>query len=364
MDLVVGMETYFINSWPPLLGKVVRPEGFKVRELVDGGTDVSSWKGGEDGKLAVYLLWKEGRDHFSVVRELASVLRAKPSYMGIKDADAVTLQLLTVPNMPNLPQVVEGRGFVARLVGRTNVRPSHYGNRFNITLDIEDTGELHRRANEISALRILPAFIGYQRFGTRRPVTHVIGKLISQRDWCGALSFLVSRPFLGEGPQGRAFREAVQRGELEKALELIPSYFKQERVVLSRYTKTSNCLEALKASLVPPAFFVEAYQSYLFNRYLSRVIHKSKRDTSLRLSTNFNECDEDCREIYLEEGIEKDSFRVKELKVSLRPIVRRAFMEVRDLEVIGNVLMFSLERGMYASVVLREILRGDPRLYT
>jgi len=361
--MAVGMERYFLDSWGPLGGYVIRPNGFKVYEIADG-LKASQWVGGVEGKWAVYLLEREGRDHFSTVRELASALRSKPWYMGIKDSNAHTEQLILVPNSQGLPPKVEGRGYIATMIGRTDRKPSHWGNEFNITLQVGDSEELKRRVEMLANDPFLPAFIGYQRFGTRRPVTHVIGKMISLRDWCGAFRYLTAIPYLAESEEARAFRTALTKHELDTAQKLIPPGFGQERVLVKRYMETGNCLEALKASLVPPSFFVEAYQSYLFNRYLSLSLDRVKKDSVIKLPTNFSDCDDLCKQIYLEEGIEKSSFRVKELKISLRPIVRKAFMEVHSLKVNGSTIAFSLERGMYASVLLREILRGDPRSFT
>jgi tRNA pseudouridine synthase D (TruD). len=39
-------------------------------------------------------------------------------------------------------------------------------------------------------------------------------------------------------------------------------------------------------------------------------------------------------------------------------------MRIRNLKMEENRISFALDRGMYATVVLREILRADPLLFT
>ncbi|TRM96389.1 pseudouridine synthase, partial [Sulfolobus sp. E1] len=58
-----------------------------------------------------------------------------------------------------------------------------------------------------------------------------------------------------------------------------------------------------------------------------------------------------------------------EFKISLKDLVRKAFMKIRNIKIEkvsdnSITISFSIDRGMYATVLLREIIRGDPRKFT
>ncbi|AWR99295.1 tRNA pseudouridine(13) synthase TruD [Metallosphaera hakonensis] len=362
LDLAIGIELR-LHDWPPIEATISRPEGFKVIEEVDG-KPCSQWTGLRDGKFAVYLLKKRGIDHFSVISRLSSVLKERPGYLGIKDANAITEQLIytrrkIIESYSEQSFSIEFRGFID---GKIN----HTGNIFEIELITENKDEVKERAEILRREGLLPAFIGYQRFGTRRPITHLVGKAITERDWCKAVEYILGYPFIWENVDIKKFRLAYMEGRVtDDLLERIP---KQERSVYLELAR-GNCLSALKKSSVKPSFYVEAYQSYLFNRILSRKLLRSKifeRDEIL-VPTKPEDCDTECREVFDEEGIDKGSFYIEEVGVNLRPLRRKAFMNVSSIRVdVHNNLkiMFSLERGMYATLVLSEILNTDPKNFT
>ncbi len=95
IDIALGMERYYYEDWNEIDGTIERPNGFKVVEEIDF-KPAHEWKGEEKGKYAVYLLTKWGIDHFSVLSEIQKVLHSKVNYMGIKDASAITSQLVYI----------------------------------------------------------------------------------------------------------------------------------------------------------------------------------------------------------------------------------------------------------------------------
>jgi tRNA pseudouridine13 synthase len=74
--------------------------------------------------------------------------------------------------------------------------------------------------------------------------------------------------------------------------------------------------------------------------------------------------DQSLKEIIYEEGIDGYSFNINDLKIKLNDLKRNAFTIVRNIKVDDKKILFSLERGMYATILLREISRGDPREFT
>ncbi|BFH73230.1 tRNA pseudouridine(13) synthase TruD [Sulfurisphaera javensis] len=360
------MEKYFISEdWKPLNVTIPRPLGFRVIEEISY-KPASEWKGESKGRYAVYLLKKQGIDHFNVINEISKILHSKVHYIGIKDTNAITEQIIYTENTKKIVDKIENEKYSLYFLGYSDSKFNHTGNIFEIELQTDDYEELERRIKKLSQIKYLPAYVGYQRFGTRRPITHVIGKMLVLRDWKNALDFLIGYPFEGESEILKKARSEYMKGNYKEALELFPKKFKDERIALKLLLKNENYLNILKSLQTPLSFFVEAYQSYLFNKYLSRIMDPKNVDENLMIEipTSYSKCDEICKEIFREEGIVNADFKVKELKINVRSMVRKAYTRVRNFDFKNKKISFALDRGIYATIVIREIARDDPRLFT
>jgi len=258
-----------------------------------------------------------------------------------------------------------GNNFHVTFLGYYNSKISHTGNIFNIRLISDDEEEIKTRLNIISQNPYLPAYIGYQRFGTKRPITHIVGRYLLKEEWCKAIMYILSMPFYSESDIMRDIRKMIYNNNYEEALRYIPSSFAQEKTLLKNLIRSGNCYEALKSSKIPLYFYVEAYQSYLFNRYLSRKIDElrdipDKDNFTLTFPLEISKCDDDCIRILDEEGIFEEEFKNNELKFNLKPITRKAFMKIRKLKYENGSITFAIDRGMYATVFLKELLNANP----
>lgn len=161
-------------------------------------------------------------------------------------------------------------------------------------------------------------------------------------------------------------RKLIMQDKYEEALEIIPKKFKQERTILKMLVKTGNYYLALKSSFIPLSFYVEAYQSYLFNKILSRTMRKivDKENYVIGIYSDLSKCSKECKEVYREEGIPSNAFKIDELKINKPNLIRKAFTRVRNLKIEKNEISFSLDRGMYATVFLSELLNIDARKIT
>lgn len=367
------MERYYYDNWNEINARIDRPDGFKVTEEIDY-KPAYEWKGEVNGKYAVYLLVKKSADHFSTISEIQKVLKTKVNYMGIKDANAITSQVVYIMAKQNnelLIQEYQKNNIYLRFLGFSSKKLNHTGNTFDIVLSTSNFNEIKERLLEISKNPYLPAYIGYQRFGTKRPITHIIGRYFLRRDWEKAFYSILTYPFLSESKDMIIIRKLIFEGSFKEALQLIPLKFRQERQLIKNYLKFGNYYLALKNSFIPIQLYLDAYQSYIFNLYLSRKMDDyrempEKDSIHVKIPIYYNNCDDVCKQIYMDEGIERDFFYLKEFKIRLRDIIRKAFMKVRDLKIEEKncAFSFTLDRGMYATVLLREILRGDPRNFT
>ena len=157
------------------------------------------------------------------------------------------------------------------------------GNTFEISIrDIAlprgDTEQLAERFRaEFMSLGGFPNFFGVQRFGAVRPNTHLIGKAIVHGDFEKAVMLYAASPEEGEEPGAIEARTALEEThDFALALKLYPKNLTFEKAIVNhlaaRPEDLVGALRALPKNLL--MLFVHAYQSYLFNRILSMRIRK------------------------------------------------------------------------------------------
>ena len=62
---------------------------------------------------------------------------------------------------------------------------------------------------ELEALGGIPNFFGHQRFGTTRPITHLVGKAIVRGDFEEAAMLFLAKPSVHEHPASRQARQEL-----------------------------------------------------------------------------------------------------------------------------------------------------------
>jgi len=237
----------------------------------------------EGRKYAIFLLKKRNWETMAVIKEIAKragIDYREIGFAGTKDRHAVTYQYISVPaRAKEKVEAVDIKDVELSFVsyGRFIKLGHLLGNRFRIIVrDVaENAFEMTREIfGELHATGGFPNYFGYQRFGERRVVNHIVGKLLLTGDFEGA-----ARLFLGaydgsmEGDEAR--RNFWESGDVEKALEEFPRFLRYERTLLHRYKTTGSWKRAFLSLPLPVMrIFIHAYQSYLFNLYLSRRIEE------------------------------------------------------------------------------------------
>ncbi|MFP3287772.1 MAG: tRNA pseudouridine(13) synthase TruD, partial [Acidilobus sp.] len=352
------MLVYYLDvDWPPLDASIERPQGFTVIEEVSG-VPCTEFRPSGSGRRHVYLLCKVGVDHATAMRAASRALGSRPHYLGIKDANAVTYQLVyTVGGSPRAGSL-RLNGVELTYLGDHEGALEHTGNRFAVRL-VGDQAELELRVRELASRPLLPAFFGYQRFGLVRPNSHLVGRAIVGGDLREAVDLILGRPFSAEPDTWKAFRRLYDEGRLEEALRQAPRSLWPEARSLRELLRSSDPARAIRAYPMGPGFFIEAYQSYIFNLCLSRLIEANGAlPRALRVPRRASDAEGACREVMRDEGVEE--LASGQLGAAARDLTRPSLMEVRGLRLGEAGLEFSLPRGMYATVVLRELLRQDP----
>lgn len=301
IEVGIGIEVYASKTRG--LGGVIRRsiEDFIVEEILLDGSKASVHPEenravlDEHGRYLICILIKRGWDTLLAVEEIAKALSISPDrigFAGIKDAEALTAQYISIGGMPaERLSCIRLENIHVKPLGFSNDDISSkklFGNKFTITVKsirLRESTVLRRirRINdELADFGGVPNFFGHQRFGTVRPITHIVGRHIIRGDFESAvLTFLTfESPF--ENPRIRMLRrEIIETMDFRRILKKFPGIFTYERLMLAHLSRSPNdFLGALnKLPLNLRKLLVQAYQSFLFNKILSERI---KRGISLK----------------------------------------------------------------------------------
>jgi len=300
LEKFIGIEVHVTGSLG--IGGVIRQyaEDFVVEEvLVDGskaevnlpeshvGHTVLGSSVAENRYLMCVLV-KRNRDMFLALEAVAKQLGISTKHIqiaGIKDAKAVTAQHTTVEGVSAEEiQKIQVKGIGIRPIGYFHSKLSSYyllGNHFHITIRAITHSKsaikerITRTVEELGTIGGVPNFFGHQRFGTIRPITHLVGKAIVQGSFKEAAMLYLAKPSPHEHPESRQAREQLQATQdFKQALKIFPRQLHYERLMLKCLAKKSD--DFVRAFRRLPTklrkLFPQAYQAYLFNKSLSRRI--------------------------------------------------------------------------------------------
>jgi tRNA pseudouridine13 synthase len=292
LERQIGIEVYATKTVG--VGGAIRRgvEDFVVEEiLVDGskatveasvGKAALGASGGRQ-RFLLCMLVKRNWDTFIAIKNVAKELgidQARISVAGIKDAKAITTQHITIEGVAaeDLAKV-HVKDVALRFVGYFHESLCAFyllGNRFKIVVrEIQSaTAQTQIQAtwSELGSVGGIPNFYGHQRFGTARAITHQIGKALVHGDLEQAAMLLLAQPSPHEHPTSRQARAQLQAtGDFKAAMEAFPVQLRFERVMLGHLVECPGDFAGAfrRLPLKLRLLFVQAWQSYLFNRFLS-----------------------------------------------------------------------------------------------
>ncbi|MCI4335962.1 MAG: tRNA pseudouridine(13) synthase TruD [Thermoplasmata archaeon] len=268
---------FYVTHGPGFVGRLkTRPEDFRVDEIS------ANPRPAEGGAYTVMRVVSRNWEQHELSQRLASVLGLPPhamSWAGTKDRRAIAERLVSyrgpLPAHPiDLPDVEILEAYTAR-DGLT--LGHHFGNTFSIRIGVEPMGlEASERAarairEELVRLGGFANLFGPQRFGEVRPVTHDVGRHLVHHDVAGAVhTYLCAIPDATDTVGVEARRAYADHGDANRALREFPPYFRFERQMLDHLARGQTPERALRAlSRELRLLFVHAYQSLLFNRWLT-----------------------------------------------------------------------------------------------
>ena len=262
-----------------------RPEDFIVEE-------VSSFAPDPTGRFFVYELEKQSLSTFEALGIIARQARMRArdlSASGLKDKHGLTRQLFSSPR--TLPGELGDERISIKLVGKSTdkLTAGHIvGNRFEITLRNLRQRELDVLPRNIEEMRQfgIPNYYDNQRFGGIAHGQGFIGKALAKGEFEEALRLHLAAPHRKQNLRDKINRKlaAAHWGDwraLHAKMKSSPERALVEYLI-DHPENFVGCFERITPSL--RNMFVAAYQSYLFNETLRRVILAAQPDAPIVLN--------------------------------------------------------------------------------
>ncbi|HEY7117769.1 MAG TPA: tRNA pseudouridine(13) synthase TruD [Tepidisphaeraceae bacterium] len=276
---------YLTPDFPGIPATIkARPEDFFVQEI-------PLYEPSGQGEHVYAEIQKVGLTTFEAINRISRALNVSPKgigYAGMKDAQAVTRQVLSIQG--TTPERVMGLKLdnitISWAIPHGNkLRLGHLkANRFAIRLRDVNPTDVVKLQPVLKTIedRGLPNYFGEQRFG-RRGDNRLLGAAIVRADPKGLLDQLLGKPMPSvEDAQTTGARKAYDRNDLKLAMKLWPRKSGMERRVLARVIKTGKPIAAVKAiDERLRRLWVSAVQSHMFNEVLAQRVRSGNFDRLL-----------------------------------------------------------------------------------
>ena len=384
LDLT-DMDWAHYTETPGINGEIKEQvNDFIVQELAKHDT-------GDEGEHLIVKLRKQNMTTLQAINKLSKMLhisRKRIGYAGNKDKRAVTEQYISIKGVEeeDVNQVFTDE-FDLEVIGKGD----HIGlgnlmaNRFEITvrdlmLPIENIRDTSLKTVEKMDGK-MPNYFGRQRFGSARPITHQVGRLLLRGNYEEAVWTYIAKPYESEYKSIRKVRKDLwETREVEGAAERIPEKFNHEKSLLYHLTKNpgdyKGAIKRLPEGL--QTLFIHAYQSWVYNKVLSQLVEEGWYDEKYEIplvgyktDLKDNRPENLMKEVLEEEGVSQEDFRMQELpELRSEGSYRRAFADFRNFDILEiedddlnmgrnkMTVSFDLPKGCYATVFLREIMKN------
>ena len=387
IDKEIGISIYTTNS-PSIQGKIKGNQNdFLVKEILSEKI-INSFN--NDEGHAVYLLKKSGVDTNHALTDIEKRYGLVLKSLGLKDAKAQTEQYVYTYKKLKSLEKIEGQKYFLKFIGFTPkpISKKHMlGNFFEIKVS-----NLSEPLPLFTGEEKILNFFGYQRFGSRRPITHLVGKSIVKGDYTVALDYLLNFSSKYDSEKNNETRKLIsERKSDSEIIDLIPHSMDIERNLLKQLSIDKDPKNAIRSiPLNMRRFYVQAYQSFLFNKTLSYAyeyeeelfsptnddicfdknaeIGKFQNEPTQKLAIPLvghsyykkSRFDYYIKKILEDELLSPKDFFIKDFQeISVDGGFRNASINYQNFSIDQNLIKFQLQRGSYATIVLREILKPE-----
>lgn len=397
------MSVYLTSHFPGIGGHIKEcPEDFVVEE-------VPRYLPCGDGEHLYLFIEKQGMTTLDFLKRLARALQVAErdlGYAGLKDARALTRQWVSLPRVtPERVSALDipGVRILDHAQHRNKLRPGHLtGNRFRILIRgvSPEAVETARDIGQVLEHVGVPNYFGEQRYGVLNN-SHRIGHALLRQDYALAAREIIGDPHLIRDARWQKAATYFRAGDLSAALDILPRSLADEHHLIGALKAERSPREAVLAfPRRKLRLFLSAYQSWLFDRIVTMrlnsldvlwpgdlayihdkgacfsvedpQIEQPRADrfeispsgplfgTKIRLATAQAGILEES--LLTKEGLSAQSFHLPaglSMEGARRPL-RVALQQLHiDESEQGLRLEFFLERGSYATSVLREIMKNE-----
>lgn len=404
IDHLAGIRCY-CTDYDGICGFIKQNDtSFRVSEIIDDSflIDLSSVQN-DTHKFPLYILDKRNIDSNHALFEIKRELGIRLKILGIKDSKAATKQYASSEQTGNIRREAKTRHTLLVLKGfsRKPLRKAHLsGNEFTITVNNTKSSDI---SDFVPQIRNIANFYGLQRFGSKRLITHLVGREIVKRNFKRAIELLLSHTTEYDSPRTREIREKSRDPKnYSQILKQLPKGMDIEYEVMSALANGKEPVAALRSiPIVIRRLFVQAYQAYIFNNCLSDAIldgedisackegdlcfemegqlifgkirkYDSHKDLTsdvvpaVRLSgytfqPNKGRFEVITRRLMQEETITEKDFYIKEMEELSAPGgFRQVPLWCKDFSYMNSLtLHFKLPKGSYATTLLRELMKPE-----
>ena len=389
IDSELGLSVYS-TKFSGSKGKIKQSnEDFEVSEVI---SEKALHAISEDSGHSVYLLRKNGIDTSHALRDVEKRYGLMLRALGLKDSNAVTEQFVQTKTMSRSLEKIEGKKYSLKRIGFSKkpiAKQDMLGNKFRIKIsdsinDISKFTEYDKILN----------FFGYQRFGSRRPITHLVGKAIIQKNYQDAVDFLLGYSSKYDSEENNHYRKLIsERKSDSEVIDQLPKSMDIEITVLKSLAKSNDQKTTIREiPLQMRRFYVQAYQSYIFNKTLSMAFEyeedlflpqendvcydrsnklgKFQNDPGQRLTVPLvghsyfkkTRFDYYIQKVLEQEEVSPSEFLIKDFQeISIEGGFRNSSIQCDGFQTSNDIVEFQLSRGSYATIIMREILKPqDP----
>src|SRR5919205_2382107 len=193
IDRLAGIQCY-CTDFDGICGFIKHNDtSFKVSEIIDDSflTNLSPVQN-DTHKFPLYILNKRNIDSNHAIFEIKKELGIRLKILGIKDSKAITKQYASSEQIRNIRREAKTRHTLLILKGfsRKPIRKAYLsGNEFAITVNNIESSDI---SDFVPQIRNIANFYGLQRFGSKRLITHLVGREIVKRNFKKAIEVLLS----------------------------------------------------------------------------------------------------------------------------------------------------------------------------
>jgi tRNA pseudouridine13 synthase len=410
IDKLAGIE-YYSTEFDGIGGTIKKnAEDFHVQEIINNifleqiSPDQTS-----NNVFPVYEIKKKGMDSSHAILILRKKTGLDLKIVGIKDAKAATIQYASSNTRKAVKNVDLGKikltlvGFSRKPIEKNNL----VGNIFQIRIAEPKRDKVDNILQFLSDINRLGNYYGLQRFGSERLVTHLVGKAILERKFDKATEILMTYTTNYDSKFSREIREKLSDIKSNPNLiREIPPGMDIEKNLAQAILRGKDSISALRTIPISiRRLFVQAFQAFLFNKTLSIAIRddfsltipeendlcfdvfgddlafgkirkyekgkptdsRVKRLPIIRLpgysfQPGKNRFDKIIKEFMKQENLNAKDFFIKEMQeLSESGGFRQACYVCKNFkykkEENSLLVGFSVPKGSYATVLLRELIK-------